>query len=365
MHPDNLSISNSKTEYTRAKAVITIIAFIVILCVITGIAGKSYEEATQHNTINYFTKSRYDGFYELPQNSVDMVFLGSSHSYCTFDPENFDEAFGTSSWQMGTPLQTTDTTYYSLLRVLETQSPKVVVIEIYWDMLDDDFLIEQAKNFFAVLENDELQNAYIKEVFPLGEKVKYRIKPIRYQADFFAYKASEIKKSLQEKYGVYDPPEEENAGEEDYRSKGYVYCDYVMSESEYDKTNQYKNFDGHSWEMKPEKAAYLEKIAKLCEEKGIKLIFVTAPIAPVSMDYIKNYDEVHEKLSDLARNLNVPYIDYNEKNYNEKILTNEYFRDDAHLNDRGVKVIDGMFKDYLVENGYFQERIDNGEQTAD
>lgn len=144
-----------------------------------------------------------------------------------------------------------------------------------------------------------------------------------------------------------------------------MYCDYVMSESEYDKTNQYKNFDGHSWEMKPEKAAYLEKIAKLCEEKGIKLIFVTAPIAPVSMDYIKNYDEVHDKLSDLARNLNVPYIDYNEKNYNEKILTNEYFRDDAHLNDRGVKVIDGMFKDYLVENGYFQERIDNGEQTAD
>ena len=110
--------------------------------------------------------------------------------------------------------------------------------------------------------------------------------------------------------------------------------------------------------------ADLEEAKAICEEKGIKLIFVTAPIAPVSMDYIKNYDEVHDKLAALAEKLNVPYIDYNEKNYNEKILSNEYFRDDAHLNDRGVKVIDGMFADYLVENGYFNNRIETEEQNS-
>lgn len=353
MRQDNSYISNSKTKYFPLKQVICLIGVFVIVICAMGYAGKKYENASAYNTINYFTKSRYDEFYELPKNTVDMVFLGSSHSYCTFDPENFDEKLGILSWQLGTPLQTSDTTYFSLLQVLETQKPSVVVAEVYWDMLDDGFLIEQAKSFFRVLNNEELEKKYIREVFPIGEKIKYSIKPIRYQADFFALFSSNFKDELKEKYGVYDPPGDTVSGEEYYRSKGYVYCDYTMPESEYDLTNQFKGFDGNSFEMNAQKAKYLEKLAKLCEEKGIKLIFVTAPIAPVSMDYIKNYEKVHEEISDFSEKIGVPYIDYNYINYDEKILGNEYFRDDAHLNDSGVKIIDEMFKKYLLDNGYF------------
>lgn len=80
---------------------------------------------------------------------------------------------------------------------------------------------------------------------------------------------------------------------------------------------------------------------------------MTAPVAVVSMDYIKNYDEIHEKMADLAKEVNAPYVDYNLVNRQTQMLTNENFRDDAHLNDSGVKIVDEHFADWLVQNTVF------------
>ena len=52
----------------------------------------------------------------------------------------------------------------------------------------------------------------------------------RYQADYFAYRNSKFKKSLESKYGVYTPATEKQEGVEKYRSKGYTYCNYNKNE---------------------------------------------------------------------------------------------------------------------------------------
>lgn len=319
--------------------------------------GFRYQEAAGHNVINAFTQKRFEDFYALPQNSLNMVFIGSSHSYCTFDPENFDSRFSILSHQMGTPLQHPDTSYYELKEVYDTQTPDVVVLEIYWDVLDDTFEMKQANSFFEVLQNEARKQEYIKEVFPLGEKVKYFLLPMRFQQDYFAYEANEMEKKIEQKYGVQKKKVQTQQGVEYYRSKGYVYCDMGMLDTEYDETNQFKTLDGKDWEMDKTQAGYVKKIAQLCEEKGSELVLVTAPVAVVSMDYIQNYDKIHEKMAELAREVNAPYIDYNIINEQTGMLTNANFRDDAHLNDSGVKIVDAHFADWLVENtAFFRQR---------
>ena len=144
---------------------ILIYAFCVII--LFQQVGFLYQKAASHNIINAFTQKRFEDFYALPQNSLNMVFIGSSHSYCTFDPENFDSYFNISSYQMGTPLQHLDTSYYELQEVYNTQTPDVVVLEIYWDVLDDTFEMKQANSFFEVLQNEALKKDYIKNVFHL------------------------------------------------------------------------------------------------------------------------------------------------------------------------------------------------------
>lgn len=350
MKQANLYISSFKVS-------LRILIFILCISPVFYYAGEAYKGASEKNVINYFTKSRYDDFYKLPVNSLDMVFVGSSHSYCTFDPENFDNALKIQSFQMGTPLQHPDTTYFLLKEILRYQKPKTAVIEVYWDMLDDDFEMKQANSFFEVLKDDSLKNEYIKEVFPIGEKVKYNLLPMKYQQDYFAYEADVFDKGIQKKYGVSKEKDTDTNGIEEYRSKGYVYCDTVLPKKEYDETNQFKNLDGKKWSASKKQKDYLEKSIELCRENNIEVILVTAPIANVSMEYIKNYEKINEWFENFSKERGVKYIDYNIINKKENLLSNENFRDDAHLNDSGVKIINKHFLKWLIDNSDFINKL--------
>ena len=126
-----------------------------------------------------------------------------------------------------------------------------------------------------------------------------------------------------------------------------------MLPGEYDQTNQFKGLDGKYWQMDDTQSGYVKKIAELCKQKGSELVLVTAPIALVSMDYIKNYNDIHNKLAALAKQVGANYIDYNIVNQQTPMLTNDNFRDDAHLNDSGVKIVDEHFRNWLTENTLF------------
>lgn len=118
---DNLFTSNFKKNLIYVlKGILFLFALIPMIFVV----GNKYSAASTENQINNYNESRWNEFYELPKNSLDMVFLGSSHSYCTFDPENFDSVLGTSSYQLGMPLQHMDSTYFTLLEVLNYQKLK-------------------------------------------------------------------------------------------------------------------------------------------------------------------------------------------------------------------------------------------------
>lgn len=334
---------NSSTS--NFKIILGIVIVIAVSVIAAKLFGKKYADAAALNAVNAFTKQRFDDFYALDED-IDMVFVGSSHSYCTFDPANFEG----KSFQMGTPLQHPDTSYYELLEIYDYQNPETVVVEVYWDMLDDDFELKQATSLFEVMRNEERIEDYIENVFPDGDKVKYENDVIRFQQDYFAYAASRLESRLQNRFGVTkETVQSTGEGEEYYLADGYVYCDIIIPESEFNITNQFRNLDGKNWEFSSVQKKWLEKIVALCNEKGSNLIFVTAPVANVSMDYIENYDEIHNKVAEFAKEMGVPYIDYNIVNRNEALLTNDNFRDDAHLNDSGVKIVDEHFSLWLKE----------------
>ena len=341
------------------KLIAEVLVFVLLFLGAYSFIEGRYAEAASKNVVNAWTKSRFDGFYEQEENSIDMVFIGSSHAYCTFDPENFDSVMGTSSWQLGTPLQHYDTSLYVLKEVYKTQKPKVVVLELYWDMLDDEFDMKQANSFFEVVRNrEEVEADYVKNVFPINEKVKYRLLPIRYQQDYFAYESDTLEKEAVSRLGVSQKEAPQTNGTEYYLAKGYTYCDTVIPQSELDETNQFKGLDGEGWKADETQVGYLRQFVELCRQNGSDVVFVTAPIANVSMDYINNYDEIHNAVAEISEGLGVKYLDFNVVNRDEKLLKLENFRDDAHLNDSGVKIVDSYYVNWLMNNTeYFGNNI--------
>jgi len=71
-------------------------------------------------------------FYEgLPENSMDIVFMGSSHSKTTFIPEIIDDILGIESIHVNTSGESIYQTIYEYQEVLLYQNPKVVIIETF------------------------------------------------------------------------------------------------------------------------------------------------------------------------------------------------------------------------------------------
>ncbi|MFP4697983.1 MAG: DUF1574 family protein [Eubacteriales bacterium] len=330
--------------------------FVCGLVIIIFLIGEWFESVAAKNQFASYAKRRFEEFYEQDRDSIDMVFIGSSHSYCTFDPEIFDEELGTSSFQLGTPLQHPDTSYYVLKEVLEYQKPKIVVFEIYWDMLDEPFNLKQADLFMESVRPSELIDEYISDVFPINEKVKYYIKTIRYQPDMLSYFDKQLKDWVN-KYRVQtenENKEELPLGTEYYKSKGYVYADIIIPKSEKEEDNQFNDFDARDWLFDKTQRNYVKKLIQLAKQNNIEVVLVTAPVANVSMEKISNYEFIHDKINEFAQEQNVAYIDYNIVNIEEQLLVNENFRDDAHLNHSGVEIVDRHFINWLGEKGIFE-----------
>ena len=335
--------------FSFSLRLLKIFLFALCIALFARWLGGIYEEASAHNIINRWNHQRFGDFYDMPENSLDLVFLGSSHSYCTFDPELFDELLGIRSYQMGMPLQHPDSTYYTLLEVLGRQTPGIVVMELYWDMLRKPFDLNQAVSFFEVLRNDGLIDDYIKNVFPLSEKVKYKMLPIRYQADFFAYRSRLIINRLDENYGL-KAQINQIPGEEYLKPGGFIYCTYNMPEEKYTYANAFLNFDGKDWAFDKTQKKYISLIIDLCRENNIELFFVTAPIANISVDHIANYGYIHNTIADFAEENGIKYIDYNIVNINTGMLGNVNFRDDAHLNYSGSLIVGRHFAEWLKDS---------------
>lgn len=318
------------------KKIYAVLLFIALVFAFNFIVGRAYELSASKNKVNTWNRQRFADFYSLEPGSLDMVFVGSSHSYCTFDPEEIERLSGIKSFQMGMPQQHPDSTYYTLLEVFNYQTPKTVVFEVYWDMLDDDFEPKQIDSLFQVLDNPTLKRDYIMRGFTLSSKIMHYIKPIRFQTDFLGYQNSELLKFIKENFGLeqtdYTPE-----GREYYKTKGFIFCDYVMGDEEIRKTLAGEEFDGKKFSISNNQMKYISKIIQLCEQNNSELIFVTAPVSNSVLSKIKNYGAIHSAIASIASKNNIKYLDFNLVNVNTSMFDDRDFRDKNHLNYTGSR----------------------------
>ena len=79
----------------------------------------------------YPTTATYKNFYKLDRDTVDVLFLGSSHCVTSFDPQVLYDEYGITSYNLGSGAQSIMVSYYWLEEALRYQSPKVVVLDTY------------------------------------------------------------------------------------------------------------------------------------------------------------------------------------------------------------------------------------------
>lgn len=135
------------------------IAFLIVLFFVLN---RTYEILSWKDTYGDYDSS-VQQLYATDDNLADVIFLGSSHCYCSISPDVLWRDYGISAFNMAISGQDKDTTYHALVETLKTQSPQVVCVEVYGLASDKHAILGNEYRNMLALKWSKNQVELIKE----------------------------------------------------------------------------------------------------------------------------------------------------------------------------------------------------------
>ncbi len=251
--------------------------------------------------------------------NVDVLFLGSSHSYRTFDTR-FYRAQGLSCFNLGSSNQTPIQTYVLLKTYLDSLNPKFVVFEVHPDIM---------KNDGVECAVDLLINT-----------------PVTWEATKMAWHTGNMKVINTWLYSLYNQKirhrlehfvEDSVMDDAEYVAGGYV----EINTKEFVR----KRYSAHNLTIRPEQMEALKRCLGLLKERGIPYMLVEVQDAYQLRSAFKNHEWFEDKMKALGP-------------YRYKILPlvdTVHFCNSNHLFKPGIELFNQDFivdlKQALADNG--------------
>ena len=270
----------------------------------------------------------------------DVIFVGDCEVYENFSPITMWEDYGITSYIRGSAQQLIWQSYYLLEETLEYEKPEAVVFnvlsmkydtpqkEAYNRMTLDGMKWSKSKvdDIRASMMEDE---EFADYVFPI---LRYHSRWQELTSDDFKYLFTRRPVS----------------------QSGYYMRIDVKPAQTFPKPKKLANYEfgENSWK-------YLEKMRKLCEEKGIQLILVKAPSL-----YPAWYDEWEDQIEEYAKTDELPYYNFLELTDEVGIdFTKDTYDGGLHLNLSGAEKMGAYFGKILREEFQVPDRR-NDEKIA-
>jgi hypothetical protein len=238
---------------------------------------------------------------------VDLLFIGSSHAYRSFDTRIFRQ-HGYDSFNMGTSSQTHKETNILLRRYLNNISPQRVIYEVYpliftfdgiestIDLISNDLLDQYSISFVSLHRNILVFNGFIYEAYR-------KILKIGYSQELHT----------------------------ESRKDTYISGGFVERELSYFKQ---ANIDSSSYAFNNDQFQYFEDNLELLRKNNIHVTLVQTPVSQSMYNSYTNNAMFDSTMS--------TYGEY--KNYNEILpLSDSCFYDYHHLNQIGVRKFNTFF----------------------
>lgn len=284
----------------------------------------SYDWPNTSTTVN---------FYRMERDSIDVLFLGSSHCVAAFDPQEIYDQYGLRSYNLGTEQQSILVSYYWLKEALRYQHPKAVVLDVFicYPLRDTPLNSDEAAIRYAI---DPMRWSFVKmeaiDAICMYDgsqtKISYYFPLNRFHERWMSLDANDFCFAERLSHG---------------EMKGYSLlqgsCGY----------EGYQPFEtDHSVEpeaMIPLMQEYLDKITSLCKENDIELILVKTPTNvhnAARYNYVNAYAQEHQ----------LAYYDFNESSlYHEmKYQFSVDNQDKEHLNYLGAKKVSDKMGEILA-----------------
>ncbi len=275
--------------------------------------------------------NQLQALYKQPEQSIDVLFLGSSHVFCNISTGELWDDHGIASFDLGGAEAPSWVSYYHLKEALRTQTPELICLEVSIPAInptlyqkdewatDNNYGMKWNSNRIEQLRLNSEGNDFYKRLLPLSI-MHGRYKDIG-KNDFI-----NIRNSV--RYKGFDPREDTN--------------EINLPET------------GKIQEVIPctEKAEeYTRKIIELAKDKDIPVLLFISPCEMTEEEQsICNY------MKEIAESEGADYIDFNSLTDEMGVDNTTDFADPNHLNHKGNMKYTTYFGDLLVKDYKIPDR---------
>lgn len=283
-------------------------------------------------------------FYDLDDNSVDVLFVGSSHVYYSVNTCRLYDNYGMTSYLLASPGQPVWIGYYLLKEALKTQTPKLIVYDVLTLSHDDSDFGNKSLETVMSMKPSITKWQAIKAV----NKNEQLLEEISAFLSFPYYHTRYSELSHRRKlirYNGYKPTFEKISSKEYHKwyEKKIKKTDAITKISEYQE-------------------GYLMNIIQLCEEKHIPLLLVNSP----AINNTKHKQEVFNYVKKVAKENNIHFINGNDLLEEMNIVFKDDLLEASHLNYYGaIKYTDYVGK--FIKDHYkipVKENVSHWEETS-
>lgn len=266
--------------------------------------------------------SSIDQLYNMDEDLIDAVFLGSSHCYYGIYPELLWEEKGIAGFDLAVSAQDRDSAYYQLKELLKTQHPQVVVADIYGICYESHQVESNVyRNYLSMktswnsishimsYEDQEKQ----KELLAKWPIVHTRYRELK-EFDFVPYEPSTIGRGSLITWNVCAVDEDNSVN----------LCETVEP----------LNAKNQEW---------VQNMIALSEEEDFELVFCLIPW--------KREDEKQAILNgfkEYIQGKDIAFLDFTELSGELDICSATDWTDPEHLNARGAQKLTRYLGDYLT-----------------
>lgn len=257
------------------------------------------------------------GFYNEPEDSMDVMFFGSSHMYCSIDPQQFQQETGLQSYVFATQQQPLWITYYYMKEALKHQSPKKIFLEVHMSIFDEEYT-DEGTNYSAIdpipFSKNKLDMIYAAA--PKGDRHEYIFNIIKYHSRWEELTPQDYDLSFKKEIDPY---------------RGFVRLTEATNDEDWDHVPVDVDSVIESKSPTEKNIEYLKKIIALTKEEGIEMAMFKAPSnATIEEKQIYNY------VDQLCRENGVAFVDFNTHTSAIGLDIQRDYYDRRHLNTNGV-----------------------------
>lgn len=300
-------------------------AKILVFCILfLFLLNRIYDVFSWKDTAGDYTSS-VESFYSLEDNVVDVLFLGSSHCYCSVIPAQLWQDYGMASFNMAISGQDLASSYYNFKEALKTQDLKVVCVDLFGCVFSG-YMVEG--NLYRNTLSRKLSLSSIEEANVIVETDNKSDFILRWPIIHTRYK------ELQKR---------------DFVKKRPAYLGYKTEFTvKGAKKEVYPNVEPKPFGEKEQEL--LLKIIDLAEESGTELVLFLAPyqMSLTDQEYIAYAKQ-------MAAEHNVPVLDMTEASEELMLDWDQDFVDYGHTNVLGARKVTAYMGEYLKNNFDLQD----------